>query len=286
MLAFLGELAAGLCLLRPQGSGILRTCPVRGVKPDSAVQARTSRIMRFRQPHDPDGRPCLPTLHPRSQPPWPISPTPTRSNSTAPRTSWWRAPCCTRCEPGWSQPDRRWPATGSGHQGAGGDRAAAALVRRGPGPPARLLRGARPSALRRRAAARRGGAARRAVRPARQPDPGPEGPRPPARLGGARRHGNVAAGTRRRDRPTRRAQPRKRSTTTRSRYRPPSSCSPPDSTRPQAARSSRTPRSPPVGGVAPGGVNLPGATPASPHPGSRRDEVFALERVEPVTRRT
>jgi DDE family transposase len=25
--------------------------------------------MRFPQPHDPDGRPCLPTRHPRSQPP-------------------------------------------------------------------------------------------------------------------------------------------------------------------------------------------------------------------------
>src|SRR5829696_1514812 len=41
------------------------------------MQARTARIMRFPQPHDPDGRPCLPTHHPRSQPPWPTSPTPT-----------------------------------------------------------------------------------------------------------------------------------------------------------------------------------------------------------------
>src|SRR5829696_2947186 len=32
------------------------------------MQARTARIMRFPQPHDPDGRPCLPTDHPRSQP--------------------------------------------------------------------------------------------------------------------------------------------------------------------------------------------------------------------------
>jgi hypothetical protein len=31
----------------------------------------------FPQPHDPDGRPCLPTHHPRSQPLWPTSPTPT-----------------------------------------------------------------------------------------------------------------------------------------------------------------------------------------------------------------
>ena len=42
------------------------------------MQARTSRIMRLPQPHDPDGRPCLPTHHPRSQPRSPTSPTPTR----------------------------------------------------------------------------------------------------------------------------------------------------------------------------------------------------------------
>ena len=41
------------------------------------MQARTPRIMRFPQPHDPDGRPCLPTHHPRSQPPSPNSPRPT-----------------------------------------------------------------------------------------------------------------------------------------------------------------------------------------------------------------
>jgi hypothetical protein len=37
--------------------------------------------MRFPQPHDPDGRPCLPTHHPQSQRPWPTSPMPTRSTS-------------------------------------------------------------------------------------------------------------------------------------------------------------------------------------------------------------
>src|SRR5829696_5620768 len=42
--------------------------------PDSERQARTPRIMRFPQPQDPDGRPCLPTNHPRSQPSWPWPP--------------------------------------------------------------------------------------------------------------------------------------------------------------------------------------------------------------------
>src|SRR5512133_1691370 len=42
--------------------------------PDSERQARTPRIMWFPQPHDPDGRPCLPTNHPRSQPPGPPHP--------------------------------------------------------------------------------------------------------------------------------------------------------------------------------------------------------------------
>src|SRR5215216_4550446 len=54
--------------------------------PDSERQARTPRIMRFPQPHEPDGRPCLPTNHPRSQPPWPTSPTPTPSKTVNPRT--------------------------------------------------------------------------------------------------------------------------------------------------------------------------------------------------------
>jgi DDE_Tnp_1-associated len=42
--------------------------------PDSGMQARTSSIMRVPAPHDPDGRPCLPTHHPRSQPPHPPRP--------------------------------------------------------------------------------------------------------------------------------------------------------------------------------------------------------------------
>jgi hypothetical protein len=50
--------------------------------------------MRFPQPHDPDGRPCLPSQHPRSQPPWSTSPTPTRASSTTPtrRTCWPTSP--------------------------------------------------------------------------------------------------------------------------------------------------------------------------------------------------
>jgi hypothetical protein len=49
--------------------------------------------MRLLQPHGPGGRPCLPTHHPRSQPPWLTSPTPTRSHSRTltPRTCW--LPC-------------------------------------------------------------------------------------------------------------------------------------------------------------------------------------------------
>jgi hypothetical protein len=50
------------------------------------MQARTSRIMRLPQPRDPDGRSCLPTHHPRSQLPWPHSPTPTPSTTAKPRT--------------------------------------------------------------------------------------------------------------------------------------------------------------------------------------------------------
>jgi hypothetical protein len=58
--------------------------------PHSAMQARTPRIMRFPQPDDPDGRPCLPTHHPRSQPPWPNLPTPIPANAKTPkpRTCW------------------------------------------------------------------------------------------------------------------------------------------------------------------------------------------------------
>src|SRR5512132_1808876 len=91
--------------------------------PDSERQARTPRIMRFPQPHDPDGRPCLPTNHPRSQPPWPTSPTPTPSKTVNPRTCWPTSPASpTRERPvagatGWSPswawpPPRCWPAPG------------------------------------------------------------------------------------------------------------------------------------------------------------------------------
>jgi DDE_Tnp_1-associated len=50
--------------------------------------------MRFPLPHDPDGRPCLPTRHPRSQPPSPDLLLPTRSNSRTPRprTCWPTSP--------------------------------------------------------------------------------------------------------------------------------------------------------------------------------------------------
>src|SRR5512132_2357702 len=91
--------------------------------PDSERQARTPRIMRFPQPHDPDGRPCLPTNHPRSQPPWPTSPTPTPSKTVNPRTCWPTSPAsptrerpvagATRWSPSWAWPPPRcWPAPG------------------------------------------------------------------------------------------------------------------------------------------------------------------------------
>src|SRR5215211_1173310 len=91
--------------------------------PDSERQARTPRIMRFPQPHDPDGRPCLPTHHPRPQPPSPTSPTPTPSKTVNPRTCWPTSPAsptrerpvagATRWSPSWAWPPPRcWPAPG------------------------------------------------------------------------------------------------------------------------------------------------------------------------------
>jgi hypothetical protein len=59
-----------------QGSGVLSDWPVRDVTSAGVEQPRTCGIMRFAQPHDRDGRPCLPTHHPRSRPPAPSWPTP------------------------------------------------------------------------------------------------------------------------------------------------------------------------------------------------------------------
>jgi hypothetical protein len=42
--------------------------------------------MRFPTPHDHNGRPCLPSHHPQSRPPWPSSPTPRCSRKPKPRT--------------------------------------------------------------------------------------------------------------------------------------------------------------------------------------------------------
>jgi len=74
-----------------QGSGVLWVCLVRDVVPDSERQTRTAKIMRFPQPHDPDGRPCLPTHHPRSKPPSPMS-THSNSRTPKPRTCWPTSP--------------------------------------------------------------------------------------------------------------------------------------------------------------------------------------------------
>jgi hypothetical protein len=66
-------------------------------------------IMRFSLPHDPDGRPCLPT---RSQPRWPNSPTPipANSNTTKPRTCRPTSPPSPTCERPVA-PATRWPAS-------------------------------------------------------------------------------------------------------------------------------------------------------------------------------
>jgi TIR domain len=53
--------------LPDQGSGVLSVCPVGEVGADGVEQARTSGIMRFSQPHDHGGSPCLPTYHRRSR---------------------------------------------------------------------------------------------------------------------------------------------------------------------------------------------------------------------------
>src|SRR6266511_4373774 len=64
--------------------------------PDGSAQARPSRIMRL-QPHDHNGRPCLPTYHRRSRLRWPNWPAPTPSSRPRPRT----------CSPTWPpSPDR------------------------------------------------------------------------------------------------------------------------------------------------------------------------------------
>src|SRR5215211_1250308 len=88
-----------------------------------AMQARTARIMRSPQPRDPDGRPCLPTHHPRSQPRSPNWPTPSPSTTANPRacSPTWPAPltrelpvaAATRWSPSWAWPPPRcWPAPG------------------------------------------------------------------------------------------------------------------------------------------------------------------------------
>jgi hypothetical protein len=51
-------------LATTQGSGVLSDWPVRDVTSVGVEQPRTCGIMRFAQPHDRDGRPCLPTHHP------------------------------------------------------------------------------------------------------------------------------------------------------------------------------------------------------------------------------
>jgi hypothetical protein len=55
-------------VITTQGSGVLSIWLIGVVGADSVEQARTSGIMRFSQPHDPGGSPCLPSHHPRSHP--------------------------------------------------------------------------------------------------------------------------------------------------------------------------------------------------------------------------
>jgi hypothetical protein len=81
--------------------------------------------MRFSLPHDRDGRPCLPTHHPRSQPRSPNSsaPIPANSKTPKPRTCWpaWPASpprelpvaAATRWPASWAwRPPRSWPGRG------------------------------------------------------------------------------------------------------------------------------------------------------------------------------
>jgi hypothetical protein len=58
------------------------------------MQARTARIMRFSLPHDPDGRPCLPTHHPRIPAALIqlVRTNPCQLHTTKPRTCWPTSP--------------------------------------------------------------------------------------------------------------------------------------------------------------------------------------------------
>ena len=72
-----------------QGSVVLVLRRVRAVMPNSQMQARTSRIMRFPQPHDPGGYPCLPNPSSPIPTAWPTSPTDHRQFPDAEaRTCW------------------------------------------------------------------------------------------------------------------------------------------------------------------------------------------------------
>jgi hypothetical protein len=77
--------------------------------------------MRFSLPHDPDGRPCLPSYHPRSQPRSPNSPTPipTSSNKPKPRTCWPTWPPCPTPGPPVAAATRCWRSWHGSRRGAG-----------------------------------------------------------------------------------------------------------------------------------------------------------------------
>ena len=135
---------------------------VSDVVRDDIEQARASGIMRFPAPHDRDGHRCLPSYHPRFQPPSPSSPTPTPSRRPKRRTCWPTWPrsatrevavaAATRWSRSWPWPPRRcwaahdrWPRSPSRPQmprSWSGWRLAPAVMAR---PLGRALRGHYPS---------------------------------------------------------------------------------------------------------------------------------------------
>ena len=87
-----------------QGPGVLSVCPVGEVGTDGVEQAGTSGSMRFSQPHDRGGSPCLPTHHPRFRRAWPRCARSARSNQLNRHT----------CSPTWPRSATPGPALGAG----------------------------------------------------------------------------------------------------------------------------------------------------------------------------
>jgi DNA-binding transcriptional LysR family regulator len=91
-------------LLGTQGPGVLSVCPAGDVGPGGVGAGTDFRIMRFSQPHDHGGSPCLPTHHPRSRRAWPRFARPARSDQLNRRT----------CSPTWPPSPTPGPVRGAG----------------------------------------------------------------------------------------------------------------------------------------------------------------------------